>query len=251
MTVAGKASIPGGLSSISYLRYSQSMGSPPDLPMQASACFQEAVSLMERLRAPGGCPWDRAQTFDSIKPYTLEEAYEVFDAIERRQWQDLREELGDLLLQVLFYSEIAAGEGYFTIADVISGLNRKLIRRHPHVFGDEAAAAAGNNANVPIAATDSAQVLRNWEAIKQAEKVQKHDSALDAVPRSMPALLEARKLGSRAQKNGFDWPDLEGLFQKLAEETGELRQAIEENAGSTQCPSHAVVGKLAICSLRQ
>ena len=125
---------------------------------------------MARLRAPGGCPWDREQSFDSIRKYTLEEAYEVFDAIERRDFPHLAEELGDLLLQVLFYAEMAANEGHFTIADVLDSLNRKLVRRHPHVFGDEAARAAGNRADVDANVEGSADaVLRNWEEIKAAE----------------------------------------------------------------------------------
>ena len=111
---------------------------------RAAALFERSVAIMARLRAPGGCPWDREQSFESIRKYTLEEAYEVFDAIERRNWTDLCEELGDLLLQVLFYAQMASEPGYFTIADVIAGLNRKLVRRHPHVFGDEASVAAGN-----------------------------------------------------------------------------------------------------------
>ena len=233
--------------------YIQSMDSRHDPSTDPAALFREAVSIMERLRAPGGCPWDREQTYDSIKPYTLEETYEVFDAIERRNWEDLREELGDLLLQVLFYAQMAAEEGSFTVSDVVAGLNRKLIRRHPHVFGDQAAAAAGNSANLTVAATDSAQVLRNWEAIKKAEKSDRPGfaSALDSAPRSLPALLEARKLGSRAQKSGFDWPDLEGLFDKLSEETFELRQAIEDDAalsadqaGRPQAPSQAIVAEV-------
>src|SRR6204780_4472304 len=117
-------------------------------PALAAELFKQSVSIMARLRAPGGCPWDREQTFDTIRKYTLEEAYEVFDAIERRDFPHLAEELGDLLLQVLFYAEMAANEGFFTIADVLNHLNRKLIRRHPHVFGDEASRAAGNAANV-------------------------------------------------------------------------------------------------------
>src|ERR1700757_3690087 len=137
----------------------------------AATSFEEAVAIMHRLRAPGGCPWDREQTFDSIRKYTLEETYEVFDAIERRDWMDLKEELGDLLLQVLFYSEMAAETGDFTISDVVEGLNRKLIRRHPHVFGDEAAAAAGNAAKgLATDGIDAGQVLRNWEQIKKLEK---------------------------------------------------------------------------------
>jgi len=189
---------------------------------------------MARLRGPDGCPWDREQSFDSIRKYTLEETYEVFDAIERRHWNDLCEELGDLLLQVLFYAQMASESGYFTIGDVISGLNRKLIRRHPHVFGEQASVAAGNAVKSALETTgiDAPQVLRNWDAIKQAEKGQAEkpeSSALDSVPRSLPALLEAAKLGSRAQKSGFDWPDVEGIFAKLEEETEELRQAIHDH----------------------
>ena len=189
---------------------------------------------MARLRAPGGCPWDREQTFDSIRKYTLEETYEVFDAIERRNWVDLKEELGDLLLQVLFYSEMAAEAGDFSISDVIAGLNRKLTRRHPHVFGDEAAAAAGNVAQgLETDRIDAKQVLRNWEQIKQLEKnaqVKNEESQgrLDAVPRALPALSEATKLGSKAAKAGFDWPDVRGLFNKLQEEIGELEAELVE-----------------------
>jgi ATP diphosphatase len=196
--------------------------------------FAEAVAIMARLRAPGGCPWDREQTFDSIRKYTLEETYEVFDAIERRDWAHLKEELGDLLLQVLFYSEMAAEAGDFSISEVIAGLNRKLIRRHPHVFGDEAAAAAGNVAEgLETDGIDAKQVLRNWEQIKQLEKnTQVKDEGikgrLDAVPRALPALSEATKLGSKAAKSGFDWPDVRGLFDKLQEEIGELEAELVE-----------------------
>ena len=194
-----------------------------------AALFAEAVSIMARLRGPGGCAWDREQTFDTIRKYTLEESYEVFDAIERRNWTDLCEELGDLLLQVLFYAQMASEPGYFSIADVITSLNRKLIRRHPHVFGDEASAAAGNAVASPLETQniDSSQVLRNWEAIKRAEKAQPLASALEGIPRSLPALLEAGKLGARAHKSGFDWPDVDGIFAKLEEETAELRRAID------------------------
>jgi ATP diphosphatase len=191
-----------------------------------AALFAEAVSIMARLRGPDGCAWDREQTFDTIRKYTLEETYEVFDAIERRQWPDLCDELGDLLLQVLFYAQIAADSRYFTIAEVIAGLNRKLVRRHPHVFGEEASIAAGNaiDSSLDIKDIDASQVLRNWDAIKRAEKPA--SSALDGIPKGFPALLEAAKLGSRAQKVGFDWPDTEGIFAKLEEETEELRGAI-------------------------
>jgi nucleoside triphosphate diphosphatase len=187
----------------------------------------EAIAIMARLRVPDGCPWDREQTFDSIKRHTLEETYEVFDAIERRAWPDLKDELGDLLLQVLFYAQMASEAGYFTIQDVASNLNAKLIRRHPHIF-------AG------VQATDSDAVLRNWEQIKQSEKktsANKQSSMLDDVPRAMPAILEAAKLGSRAAKVGFDWPNTDGLFDKLQEEIGELKAELEPSAGSQSTPA--------------
>src|ERR1700761_4731308 len=161
------------------------------MSLDSAALFAEAVSIMARLRGPDGCAWDREQTFDSIREYTLEESYEVLDAIERRHWSDLSEELGDLLLQVLFYAQMASEAGYFTIADVIAGLNRKLIRRHPHVFGDQASVAAGNAVESALETTgiNAPQVLRNWDAIKRAEKAEppKQSSALDSIPRSLPA----------------------------------------------------------------
>src|SRR5690242_1523311 len=133
--------------------------------------FERSVSIMARLRGPGGCPWDREQSFATIRKYTLEETYEVLEAIEREHWSDLAEELGDLLLQVLFYAQMGSEADYFTIEDVLEHLNRKLIRRHPHVFGEEASAAAGNRAQVDAsAAIAPAGVLANWEAIKEAEK---------------------------------------------------------------------------------
>jgi MazG family protein len=215
-------------------------------PARAAALFEQSAAIMARLRAPGGCPWDREQSFDTIRKYTLEEAYEVFDAIERRDFPHLAEELGDLLLQVLFYSEMAANEGHFTIADVLDHLNRKLIRRHPHVFGEEASRAAGNEAVVDAAvAGSSSAVLRNWEDIKAAEKAPKAGlsgahptSRLDAVQRAMPALAEAAKLGSKAAKAGFDWPRWRDLLPKLAEETAELEAeaaAAESSPGGPGC----------------
>jgi XTP/dITP diphosphohydrolase/ATP diphosphatase len=182
----------------------------------AAAALQRAAAIMAKLRAPGGCPWDREQTFDTIKRHTLEETYEVFDAIERRDWPDLKDELGDLLLQVLFYAQMASEAGYFNLHDVAENLSAKLIRRHSHIFAD-------------TVATDSSAVLRNWEQIKLEEKKSKPTSAslLDDIPRSMPATLEASKLGSKAAKVGFDWPDSSGLFEKLAEETTELHAEIE------------------------
>ncbi len=183
---------------------------------------------MARLRAPGGCPWDREQTFDSIKPYTLEEAYEVLEAIDNRDWEELKGELGDLLLQVLFYAEMAQEQGSFSIDDVLDRLSNKLVDRHPHVFGD-------------VKAETSAEVLRNWEALKAEEKKKKlaargkdangepgSESVLAGVSSGIPALLEALKLSSRAARVGFDWPNIEGLFDKLHEETEELRENLRE-----------------------
>ncbi len=208
-------------------------------PARAAALFDQSVAIMARLRAPDGCPWDREQSFDSIRKYTLEETYEVFDAIERRDWPHLAEELGDLMLQVLFYAEMAANEGHFTIADVLDHLNRKLVRRHPHVFGEEASRAAGNLAEVDAkVAGSAAAVLRNWDEIKAAEKkttanakeaADRTPSRLDGVQRAMPALAEAAKLGSKAAKAGFDWSTWRDLLPKLAEETAEL----EVEAAST------------------
>jgi len=211
-------------------------------PARAAELFAQSVDIMARLRAPGGCPWDREQSFDTIRKYTLEETYEVFDAIERRDWPHLAEELGDLLLQVLFYSEMAANGGHFTIADVLDHLNRKLIRRHPHVFGEEASRAAGNVVDVDADVKGSATaVLRNWEEIKQAEKQPRaagiSASRLDGVLRALPALAEAAKLGAKAQKAGFDWPHWRDLLPKLDEEIREL----EAEAASGDPAHHAAV----------
>ncbi len=208
---------------------------PASDPARAAALFEQSVSIMARLRAPGGCPWDQEQNFDSIRRYTLEETYEVLDAIERRDFTLLAEELGDLLLQVLFYAEMAANEGRFTISDVVDHLNRKMIRRHPHVFGEEASRAAGNQASVDAeVGGSSAAVLRNWEEIKAAEKTGAGPddagspaSRLDAVPRGLPALAEASKLGSKASKAGFDWAGWRDLLPKVAEETAELQAEVE------------------------
>ncbi len=181
-----------------------------------------AAAIMARLRrVPDGCPWDLEQTFDSIKKHTLEETYEVFDAIERRAWPDLKDELGDLLLQVLFYAQMAKDAGYFDIGDVAETLNAKLVRRHPHIFPPK----DGGD----VVATTPDAVLRNWEQIKAEEKKAKpaQASLLDDVPRSMPATMEATKLGSKAAKVGFDWPDASGLFAKMDEEIAELMVEVE------------------------
>ena len=189
--------------------------------------FERAVDIMARLRAPGGCPWDREQSFDTIKPYTLEETYEVLEAIDNRDWHELTGELGDLLLQVLFYSQMAREEGHFSIDDVLDRLANKLVDRHPHVFGE-------------VKADTSAEVLRNWEALKAEEKRKRTESGgpkvadadaqsvLAGVSSKMPALLEAHKLSSRAAHVGFDWPEVEGLFAKVEEETKELREELKD-----------------------
>jgi MazG family protein len=166
---------------------------------------------MARLRAPGGCPWDREQTFDTIKPYLLQESYEVMDAIDRRDWKELSAELGDLLLQAVFFSQMAAEEGLFTVEDALRAINEKLIRRHPHVFGDEDAQTAGD-------------VLRRWDEIKAGEK-KKPQALLDAVPRALPALLEAEQISTRAANKGFDWRNVDEVLAKLDEERAELAMA--------------------------
>jgi MazG family protein len=209
----------------------EALGLDP-FPLAARA-FSAAVGIMARLRGPCGCPWDREQSFDSIRKHTIEEAYEVLDAIERRDWAHLEEELGDLLLQVLFYAQMGSEleTGRFDITEVIETLNRKLIRRHPHVFGDAASAAAGNQATVDAQVEGSAaRVLANWEQIKIAEKAGKVDSEtslLDGVQRAQPALAEAGKLGSKAAKVGFDWTGWRDLLAKVEEETAELVEAVE------------------------
>ena len=201
--------------------------------------FERAVAIMERLRAPGGCPWDREQTFDSIKPYTLEETYEVLEAIDNHDWPELAGELGDLLLQVLFYAEMAKEQGSFSIDDVLDRLSNKLIHRHPHVFGD-------------VKADTSAEVKRNWEALKVEERKQREHAAatedqrgsiLAGVSSKIPALQEASKLSSRAAQMGFDWPTVEGLFEKLQEETIELREHLKEYpAPGPRPPGRGVAG---------
>jgi nucleoside triphosphate diphosphatase len=191
--------------------------------------FERAVSIIARLRGPGGCPWDREQTFDSIKPYTLEETYEVLEAIDSRDWGELTGELGDLLLQVLFYAQMAKEQNTFSIDEVIDRLCDKLVDRHPHVFGG-------------VKAETSSDVLRNWEALKAEEKKKRLEagggrsaksddrqgSVVSGVSGAMPALLEAHKLSSRAAHVGFDWPNVQGLFEKLHEETQELQEQLKE-----------------------
>jgi MazG family protein len=176
--------------------------------------FQRLVEIMARLRAPDGCPWDREQTFDTIKPYLLEETYEVMDAIDRRDWNELRAELGDLVLQAVFFSQMAAEQRLFSIDDALDAINEKLVRRHPHVFGGQSAETSGD-------------VRRIWSEIKAEEKKDKGEAGplLAAVPRALPALVEAQQLTSRAAHVGFDWENADQVLDKLDEELNEFHRA--------------------------
>ena len=185
---------------------------------QAGAAFERLVTIVARLRAPDGCPWDREQTHATLRPYLLEESAEVLEAIELRDMALLREELGDLTLQPVLHAQIAAEAGDFTIAEVLDEISDKLIRRHPHVFGAEVAET-------------SDQVLTNWDAIKRAEKAARGitvTSALDEPPAALPALAQALKISKKAAKVGFEWPDFEGVLDKLKEEVGELEDALRD-----------------------
>jgi MazG family protein len=179
------------------------------------AKFERLVGIMARLRSPSGCPWDAEQTFDSIKPYTLEETYEVLDAIDQRDYSSLCEELGDLMLQAVFHARMAEEEQRFSIADSLDAINEKLVRRHPHVFAD-------GDAKTPD------QVLKRWNEIKADEKKAKTGASkglLDGVPRSQPALAEAVQISKKAAGAGFEWPNLDEVIAKLHEELDELKQA--------------------------
>jgi tetrapyrrole methylase family protein/MazG family protein len=185
---------------------------PPTEPkLPAAQGFARLVEIMQRLRGPGGCPWDHKQTFDTIKPYLLEETYEVLDAIDARDWDGLAEELGDLLLQSVFFAQMASEEGRFDIADSLHAINTKLVRRHPHVFADGDAKTAD-------------EVLRKWDEIKATEKP-RPKGLLQGVPRSFPALVEAQQISSRAAGAGFDWRNVGEVFEKLREELAELNAA--------------------------
>jgi len=176
--------------------------------------WQSLLQLMDRLREPGGCPWDREQTTADLKSYLLEEAYEVLEAIESGDPSALREELGDLLFQIVFLARIAKEEGQFTADDVAAAVTEKMIRRHPHVFGDSEAATSG-------------EVLRQWEEIKKRERRDSPSrSALDGIPKGLPALLAAQRLGTKAARIGFDWAGASQVLEKVEEEISELREAI-------------------------
>jgi MazG family protein len=177
--------------------------------------FERLVEIMDRLRSPGGCPWDREQTFDTIKPYLLEETYEVLEAIDARNWQGLAEELGDLLLQAVFFAQMASEEGKFSIADSIDAINEKLVRRHPHIF------AAGD-------AKTADDVKKRWDEIKAEEKKSRGEapkSILASIPRNIPALLEAQQISSKVAAVGFDWENTDQVVDKLHEELDELAEA--------------------------
>lgn len=198
--------------------------------MDVGQRFAKLVEIMHRLRAPGGCPWDGEQTHQSIKPYLIEEAYEVLEAIDAGDAGDLCGELGDLLLQVVFHAEMAAETNRFAIGDVIDAICDKMVRRHPHVFADTEVDGA-------------AEVLRNWSKIKQQERrdADTDASALAGVPRAMPALLRAHRIGEKAATAGFDWSNASGVLDKLREELSELEQAV---AAGDQAQIEAELGDL-------
>jgi len=184
--------------------------------MGTSKQLESLVELMARLRSPEGCPWDREQTFSSLGPMLIEEAYELLDAVEAGDWEELRDELGDMLFQLVFYAQLGAESGRFTIWDSIGRVHEKMVRRHPHVFGEEKVES-------------TAEVLSNWEAIKAAERsagaaqASAPASMLDGVSRRLPALLEAHQLTTKAARVGFDWPAVDQILEKLEEEVAELR----------------------------
>jgi MazG family protein len=190
---------------------------PENSANSAGRKFQKLIEIMARLRAPGGCPWDREQTFESIKPYMLEETYEVLDAIDRRDWDELRSELGDFMLQAVFFAQMAAEEKLFDIGDSLDAINEKLVRRHPHVFADETAETGDD-------------VKKRWDEIKAEERKQKKEAPqglLDSVPRALPALVEAQQITSRAARVGFDWQNTAEVLAKLDEERAEFSEACE------------------------
>ena len=201
------------------------------------ATFKDLVDLMERLRSPNGCPWDREQTYATLAPMMLEEAYEAFEAVEEARAgrpNELRDELGDLLFQIIFYAQVAKERNEFTIDDVTNAIHTKMVRRHPHVFGE-------------VKADDSATVLLNWETMKAEERraAGKSENAstsiLDGVPSKAPALMEAHQLSTKAARVGFDWKSIDDIFDKLHEEIDELRGAITQHAESKDEATHTRV----------
>ena len=201
-----------------------------------SATFDDLIALMKRLRSPNGCPWDREQTYATLAPMLLEEAYEAFDAVEEARAGkplELRDELGDLLFQIVFYAQVAQEQNEFTMTDVIDAIHTKMVRRHPHVFGD-------------VTANDSATVLLNWETMKAEErraagKTEEKTSLLDGVSSKAPALMEAHQLSTKAARVGFDWKNVDDIFDKLQEEIDELREAIHSHSETSDELTHARV----------
>src|SRR5581483_7805899 len=194
----------------------------------AERTFDELVQLMTTLRGPNGCPWDRKQTLASLKPFIIEESYEVVDAIDSDDRRALCEELGDFMLQAVFAAEITREEGSFDIDDVITAIYSKLVRRHPHVFGE-------------VEAKDAEQVLVNWEKLKNEERKAENKSVLAGVPQSLPALLKASRLTEKASRVGFDWRRAEDVFAKIDEEVHELREAVD---GKNPQDIHEEIGDL-------
>jgi len=194
----------------------------------AKRTFDELVQLMTTLRGPNGCPWDRKQTLPDLKPYVIEEAYEVVDAIDREDRAGLLEEVGDLLLEAVFIAEITREEGTFDVYDSVTAIHDKLVRRHPHVFAD-------------VVADDAEQVLVNWEKLKSEERKAENKSVLSGVPRAMPALLKAGRLTEKAARVGFDWRRAEDVLEKLDEEVAELKEAV---ASADPAKMHDEIGDL-------
>ncbi|TGB00811.1 nucleoside triphosphate pyrophosphohydrolase [Halobacillus salinus] len=189
---------------------------PPVQEDQLNHQFFRLREVIRRLRAPGGCPWDQKQTHESLRKYLIEEAYEFIDAVNREDDDNMIEELGDVLLQVMLHSQIGEDDGFFTIGDVIQSVTDKMIRRHPHVFGQ-------------VTVNDAEEVVTNWEAIKQVEKGKKPTSLLDSIPTSFPGLLQAEELQKKAAKVGFDWDDVAPVLEKMQEEWQEFEEARENN----------------------
>jgi MazG family protein len=211
----------------------------------AQTALERLLSIMERLRGPQGCPWDREQTLRTLRPYVLEETYEVLEAIDAGDVREHCVELGDLLLQIVFQAQLRKEEGQFEFADVANAISDKLVRRHPHVFGAEAGTAGAGDAAPPARTVvkDAEEVLDQWAALKREENRRKGrgHSVLEGVPKELPALARADRLTEKASRIGFDWPDASGAREKLAEELGELdeamaqgdREAIEHELGDT------------------
>src|SRR2546427_780029 len=206
-------------------RYNRAMAR---LPNSTGEKFERLVEIMDTLRGPNGCPWDKQQDFNSLKPMLVEEVYEVLEAVENSDFEGMSEELGDLLLHIVFHAYLGKEAGHFDINTVIDKISEKLVRRHPHVFGEESASTAD-------------EVIKNWEAIKAEEKAQKlqnrtpeQRSLLEGIPSKLPAIHEAHQISSRAARVGFDWPDVDGIFEKLQEEVRELKEVISSGGGETR-----------------